>query len=127
MNSIYVYLIILLSIGISFYLLGAKSTAMSFIDNVKDITPEQIPQLIIGYLSDWKNLLSFGLVLSLGTIISGGNLIAIIPFALLYTLADLFIVPTEEIAVLGEPTSTILILIFKFVMILVMIEFLRGG
>ena len=84
---------------------------------------------VITYIFSWNGALTTIAAVATIAVIGGLNLLVVVPFALMFVLVDMLIIPTDIILSLGlpSPLPIILVVAFKMLMLMVIISFIRTG
>ena len=127
MNT-YFIVILLFSISMTLFLLGYDTAFFSIMEGKYGaLTLDNFPALASKYLLDWGGWLTVGAAITVGTLLSGLNFIALVPFVLAYVLLDLITLPVGLFDVLPAPLGLVLGVFFRLLTILVFISFVRSG
>jgi len=126
-----VYFFIALGVGLSIaaMLFGYYPTGVDLYQKYTSgqITYQTFQTGLLEGIFSWQNALSLSLITA-GLILSGFNLITLVPLGLLYIAFNLFVIPTAFLTGLGLPFpfDTILTLFFNITYIVIALAFLRG-
>jgi len=127
MNT-YVLITVLFGISVMALLFGFQPVAWDYMSTVLAFNENSLTALfdmLLAFFSDWGN----AFMLAVGTIVSAialrGNLSAIVPFMLIFFILNLMVMPSGMFAILGI-VGTIIEATLKLMMLLAMVNFLRG-
>jgi hypothetical protein len=125
MNTYYI-IILYFSITMVFFLLG-YSAVFDMMDKYGNINIDNLPSLAGKYMSEWGGWLFVGGLITVGTLLSGLNFIALLPLVFGYILFDMITFPTGLFEILPYPINFLLIIFFRLLQFLIFISFVRSG
>jgi len=81
---------------------------------------------ILAALSNWQNWVALGAFISIGVLL-GGNLAAVIPFALASVMVNAFVMPLGYVSMYPDTIVTVINVFFGLAIFMVFMQFIRSG
>lgn len=137
MAKVTVYMMLLFSISVSLYLVGAESPFLAMLNSLDPDTPavDRVTIALAQAFQDGGLLAKVGLaggaVVVGAAVLGGGSSVFIfgIPLLLLTVALNIFILPTDILfqSTMPQEVSWIVFLFFNILLFLMYLEFVRGG